>query len=288
MPLVKATCTNCGGSLEVDNSSEAAVCPYCGQAYIVEKAIQQFQITNQNHIENAYFVDDEYGRLKEAAEFLLSNKDYKNAYIKYAKIQADYPQKDVKDTVNLLKARTHNWSFDYYIDSIILDGTKVLDLENYEPVDSETRNFKALLQQIPEEERPAELNDFYAKLVEVHDQLADKGIKKAKAIHLMHVTKLIAVAAVFVIGLVIELVSLGNSYPGLLLMLASLIIFGRILTTNRCRFLKFFLTALILAVAGFCFFFFQTETAATTGAFSFLGGIVVAAYAVVDFLKGNR
>ena len=44
MPLVPAKCPNCGGQLEVDNSKEAAVCPCCGQPYIVEKAVQNYKI----------------------------------------------------------------------------------------------------------------------------------------------------------------------------------------------------------------------------------------------------
>ena len=46
MPLVNAKCTNCGGTLQVDNAKEAAVCPFCGSAFIVEKAVQNFNITN--------------------------------------------------------------------------------------------------------------------------------------------------------------------------------------------------------------------------------------------------
>ena len=37
MPLVNAKCTNCGGTLQVDAAKEAAVCPFCGSAFIVEK-----------------------------------------------------------------------------------------------------------------------------------------------------------------------------------------------------------------------------------------------------------
>ena len=46
MPLVNAKCTNCGANLEVDNTKDAAICPYCGSAYIVEKAINNYNITN--------------------------------------------------------------------------------------------------------------------------------------------------------------------------------------------------------------------------------------------------
>lgn len=50
MPLVKAKCTNCGANLEVDSSKDAAICPYCKTAYIVEKAITNFAGSNYGNI----------------------------------------------------------------------------------------------------------------------------------------------------------------------------------------------------------------------------------------------
>ncbi len=49
MPFVKATCTNCNGNLEVDSAKDAAICPYCGTAYIVEKAINHYNTHNNIH-----------------------------------------------------------------------------------------------------------------------------------------------------------------------------------------------------------------------------------------------
>ncbi len=46
MPLVNAKCTNCGANLTVDKSKDAAICQYCGSAFIVEKAINNYNITN--------------------------------------------------------------------------------------------------------------------------------------------------------------------------------------------------------------------------------------------------
>lgn len=52
MPITEAKCTNCGANLSVDSANDAAICPYCNSAFIVEKAIQNytFAITNNNHI----------------------------------------------------------------------------------------------------------------------------------------------------------------------------------------------------------------------------------------------
>lgn len=46
MPLVSAKCTNCGSNLAVENTKDAAVCEFCGSAFIVEKAINNYNITN--------------------------------------------------------------------------------------------------------------------------------------------------------------------------------------------------------------------------------------------------
>lgn len=46
MQFVKAKCPSCGGILEVDKSLEAAICKHCGSAFIVEKAINNFNTIN--------------------------------------------------------------------------------------------------------------------------------------------------------------------------------------------------------------------------------------------------
>lgn len=52
MSLVQAKCVNCNANLEVDDSKDAAICPCCGTPYIVEKAIQNFNISNNISAEN--------------------------------------------------------------------------------------------------------------------------------------------------------------------------------------------------------------------------------------------
>ena len=55
--LVPGTCTNCGASLQVDPSLQAAICPACGTPYIVQQAINNFSIGSIGNIsvENAVF-----------------------------------------------------------------------------------------------------------------------------------------------------------------------------------------------------------------------------------------
>lgn len=46
MPLVQAKCTNCGSTIPVDNSKDAAICSYCGSVFIVGKAINNYNVIN--------------------------------------------------------------------------------------------------------------------------------------------------------------------------------------------------------------------------------------------------
>ena len=46
MPFVAAKCTRCGANLHVDSSNEATICNHCGTPFITEKAINNFNITN--------------------------------------------------------------------------------------------------------------------------------------------------------------------------------------------------------------------------------------------------
>ena len=47
MPIVPAKCPNCAANLEVNSSQDAAICTHCGTPFIVEKAITNYQISNQ-------------------------------------------------------------------------------------------------------------------------------------------------------------------------------------------------------------------------------------------------
>jgi len=49
MPFVPAKCTQCGASLQVDSTKEAAICQFCGTPFIVEKAINNYTVHNTIH-----------------------------------------------------------------------------------------------------------------------------------------------------------------------------------------------------------------------------------------------
>ncbi|MBP5607034.1 MAG: hypothetical protein J6X66_02020 [Lachnospiraceae bacterium] len=93
MPMVKAQCTNCGGALEVDDSKEAAVCPFCNTPYIIEKAVNLYNISNTYHIENAVFEsNDSEDKLLKRGAAQLEMKEYSDASKTFRKMTKMYPE----------------------------------------------------------------------------------------------------------------------------------------------------------------------------------------------------
>ena len=72
MPFVQAKCPECGGMLAVDDSKKAAVCQFCGEAFIVQEAINNY-ITN-NITNNT--TNHNYGEGAVVNVYEDSNKDF--------------------------------------------------------------------------------------------------------------------------------------------------------------------------------------------------------------------
>ncbi|MBR5420943.1 MAG: hypothetical protein IK115_07345 [Lachnospiraceae bacterium] len=94
MPLVKASCTNCGGILQVDKDRDAAICPFCKTPYVVEKAIMQFVTKNTNYIQNATFADPDPARevLIRRGIVQLELKEVGSAAETFEKMTKTYPE----------------------------------------------------------------------------------------------------------------------------------------------------------------------------------------------------
>ena len=54
--MVSGTCPKCGGQLEIDPTQDAAVCPYCGTPYVVQKAINNTTVEHA-HIDHVDHVN---------------------------------------------------------------------------------------------------------------------------------------------------------------------------------------------------------------------------------------
>lgn len=81
MAFVAAKCTSCGGTLQVDNSKKAAICPYCGSAYVVQDAVNNYMMSVQNlHADVVNVHDDRATKARlEAGEAFLKLKQWEKA-----------------------------------------------------------------------------------------------------------------------------------------------------------------------------------------------------------------
>lgn len=117
MPLVNAMCTNCNGNLQVDSSKDAAICPYCGSAYIVEKAVNNYNITNNNTNNNTNYINsaninmgsDSVDQLAEAAMKCVKAQQYSMAQEYFIKISKQYPS-DYRGPLGELICYSKNWT----------------------------------------------------------------------------------------------------------------------------------------------------------------------------------
>jgi hypothetical protein len=58
MALVPAQCPQCGGNIKVDDTKEAGICEYCGTAFITEKAINNYYVTNHINASVVNIIND--------------------------------------------------------------------------------------------------------------------------------------------------------------------------------------------------------------------------------------
>lgn len=114
MPLVNAKCTNCGANLNVDNTKDAAVCTFCGSAFIVEKAIKNYNynITNNVNAQNVVIT----GKGSAEKERLLNNAktnerfgDYEKSQSIYMQVTEDYPD-DYRGWLGIALIKSENYS----------------------------------------------------------------------------------------------------------------------------------------------------------------------------------
>ena len=94
MPLVQAKCTVCGANLNVESTSEASVCQHCGAAFIVEKAINNYKVTNEirDSVVNIYSGDYKSADdLLEKGAAYVKIGDYKSGLQVYSLMTQDFP-----------------------------------------------------------------------------------------------------------------------------------------------------------------------------------------------------
>lgn len=109
MPLVDAKCTNCGAPLKIDNSKDAAICEHCGSAFIVEKAINNYN--NTINVDNATInvTGLNINNLIARADQFAQEGDVKKAKEYYNKVlDIDINNKAAKEGLEKLKPKTRD------------------------------------------------------------------------------------------------------------------------------------------------------------------------------------
>ncbi|MCR5675232.1 MAG: hypothetical protein K6G16_05915 [Lachnospiraceae bacterium] len=68
--MVPASCTQCGGSIEVNSAEETAKCPFCGSTFVIEKAINNYnaEFASIEHADNVNI--DVRGAVKDVLGFV--------------------------------------------------------------------------------------------------------------------------------------------------------------------------------------------------------------------------
>lgn len=76
MALTTAKCTKCGNIIEVEETKDAAICPFCNEAYVVARAIRYYKmkqerqkIVENSELDTAFTI--EMGVLKNIQDVLL-------------------------------------------------------------------------------------------------------------------------------------------------------------------------------------------------------------------------
>lgn len=128
MPLVAAKCTSCGAVLKVDDGLDAAVCEYCRTPFIIEKAINNYQIHNDVTIQNSEvhihggLTSEE--KIKNAMDLLDIHRSYDKAEEQFRIIIEECPN-DYRGWIGLIRTKTHDYSF------FGVSGEDIREMEKY-------------------------------------------------------------------------------------------------------------------------------------------------------------
>ena len=112
MPLLKGICSNCGGVLDVDSNGKFAICPYCGTSFIVEDAVEEYNIHQENYIHNS--VVHFHGNLNmNAEEYFEKGKSF---------LVVNESKKAIKKFKEALRIDNNNDKYQFFISMLEKGG----------------------------------------------------------------------------------------------------------------------------------------------------------------------
>ncbi len=160
MPIVQAKCENCGGILAVDNNQKAAICPFCNTPYVVQDAINNYNITNNVNVGagavvNVFGKNDELQKeqmLKNAETFYQLSR-YNEAVQIYEEYTRNYPD-DYRGwwgKANLLTRQftINKCEYDLYIEiqNCVDSALKVADESMKKDIENRWNNWRQVINQ---------------------------------------------------------------------------------------------------------------------------------------------
>lgn len=124
MALIPAKCTQCGATIKVDDTKEAGICESCGTAFITEKAINNFNVTNNINVSNATInmVGGDIDNLLVRAQQHEERGDYETAKEYYNRIL------DIDANHEIAKTKVFSLSKPY-IGNVAIDARKLATIE---------------------------------------------------------------------------------------------------------------------------------------------------------------
>ena len=108
--LVPAVCTQCGGQLEVDPDQQAAVCPYCNTPFIVEKAINHYNVTHVHQHNTVHIQQGKKGVFQSMADLADRQLEREqNARIRAAELQLEQQKLEMMKEEKKKASRKSFW-----------------------------------------------------------------------------------------------------------------------------------------------------------------------------------
>ncbi len=127
MPFVQAKCPECGEMLAVDADKKAAVCQFCGEAFIVQEAISNYNTYNETV--NNYNTTHQYGNGAVVNVYEDKSKDF----VIEAGVLKEYHGKSVNVIISKnVKAIGYRCFFDKAIEKVTtLEGVTEIGYEAF-------------------------------------------------------------------------------------------------------------------------------------------------------------
>lgn len=193
MSLVPAKCENCSGTLEVDPSLKAAICPFCSTPYVVQDAINHYHNHNHTHIHGNVinnYVDERSSEARlVAGDTCMKQEHYDSALIAYKDVCEITPQ-NYLGWWGQIRAITHDFALRPEIQSDLLrikmlfkSAAVVATQEQQKELNERYNSYYLPLEKKSEAEREAlkkkiaDLTGEFNRLVNLH-QVYNKSYRK--------------------------------------------------------------------------------------------------------------